>query len=352
MRDTDAPLLAASYFDGTHAGAQPVTLQMVDQDLLLRGDGFERRVPAAELQWPEPSRHGMRVLHLARGGAIQCADGAAWDAWTRASGRTPGLAVRMQGSWRWVLVSVAMLVLLAAALQRWGLPALAERVVAATPVSVDAAIGEAALGSIDRFMLRPSELGPARRASLRDAFGRVAAAQPPGTVPPWRLEFRSSRIGPNALALPGGTIIMTDELVALFEDDEAVLMGVLAHELGHIQHRHGLRLLVQGTVLSGVAAVVFGDFSTLFAAAPAALGNASYSRVAEREADLASARMLKAAGVSPLVMVRFFEQMGRQRGREGQGASQGDSAWSGISIASHPADAERIRLFRDAAAGN
>jgi len=62
--------------------------------------------------------------------------------------------------------------------------------------------------------------------------------------------------------------------------------------------------------------------------------------------------MLKAAGVSPLVMVRFFEQMGRQRGREGQGASQGDSAWSGISIASHPADAERIRLFRDAAAGN
>ncbi len=350
MRETEAPILAASYFDGTHAGEQPVELQWTGKDLLLRGPGFERRVPAGELQWPEPSRHGMRVLHLARGGAIQCADGAAWDAWARASGHRPGLAVRMQGSWRWVLASVAALVLLAVALQRWGLPALAGLVVAATPVSVDVVIGETALDSLDRLMLRPSELPPERQAALRAAFRRVAAAQPAGTVPHWQLEFRGSRIGPNAFALPGGTIIMTDELVAMFRDDEPVLLGVLAHELGHVQHRHGLRMLAQATVLSGVAAVVFGDFSTLFAAAPAALGNASYSRAAEREADQASARMLKAAGLSPLVMVRFFEQMHRRRGATE--ASNDDSAWSGISIASHPADAERIRLFRAAADGH
>ena len=350
MPDNEAPVLAASYFDGTHAGERPVKLQLVGKDLLLRGDGFERRVPATELQWPDPSRHGMRVLHLARGGAVQCADGPAWDAWAHASGRRPGLAVRMQGSWRWVLASVAALVLLAVALQRWGLPALAEVVVAATPVSVDVVIGETALSSLDRFVLEPSELEPARQAGLRAAFRRVAAAQPPGTVPHWQLEFRGGRIGPNALALPGGTIIMTDELVAMFPDDDPVLMGVLAHELGHVQHRHGLRMLVQAPVLSGVAAVVFGYFSTLFAAAPAALGIASYSRNAEREADRASARMLKAAGVSPLVMVRFFEQMHRRRG--GPDVPNDDSAWSGISIASHPADAERIRLFRAAANGN
>ena len=347
MRETEAPVLAASYFDGTHGRAQPVELQRVDEDLLLRGDGLERRIPAGELQWPEPGRHGARVLHLARGGAIQCADGAAWDAWARASGHRPGLAVRMQGSWRWVLASVATLVVLAVALQRWGLPALAGLVVAATPVSVDLVIGETALASLDRLMLRPSELPPARQAALRTAFRRVAAAQPPGTVPHWQLEFRGSRIGPNAFALPGGTIIMTDELAAMFRDDESVLMGVLAHELGHVEHRHGLRLLVQGAVLSGVAAVVFGDFSSWFAAAPAALGHASYSRAAEREADQASARMLNAAGISPLVMVRFFEQMHRRRGDSA--GSDGDSAWSGISIASHPADAERIRLFRAAA---
>ncbi len=349
MRETDAPVLEARYFDGTHASEHPVTVQLVGQDLLVRGDGFERRVPASDVQWPEPTRHGPRVLHMASGGAVHCADGAAWDAWCRASGRAPGLVVRMQGSGRWVLASVAALVVLALALQRWGLPALAELVVAATPVSVDAAIGESALGSVDRFLLQPSQLPTAQQARLRDALRRFAAAQPPGTVPRWRLEFRSSRSGPNAFALPGGTMIMTDALATLFQHDEAVILGVLAHELGHLQHRHGLRMLVQGTVLTGVAAVVFGDFSALFAAAPALLGNASYSRAAEREADRVSARMLKAAGMSPLAMVRFFEVMAEQRRQNGQDTSEGDSAWSGISIASHPADAERIRFFRAAA---
>ena len=38
-------------------------------------------------------------------------------------------------------------------------------------------------------------------------------------MPAHRLEFRASRIGPNAFALPGGTIVLTDELVELVEGD-------------------------------------------------------------------------------------------------------------------------------------
>lgn len=341
------PAPAADYFDGMHAGARPVTLHMEGGDLLLRGEGFEHRVPAAELDWPEPTRHGMRVLHLARGGSVQCTDSAAWDAWCRANGRGPGWVARLQGSWRWVLASVAVLLALAVALQRWGLPVLADAVVAATPAQVESALGASALATVDRFMLQPSQLAPARQSDLRAAFARVVAAQPPGTVPPWQLVFRASRIGPNAFALPGGTIVLTDELVTLFADDEAVLMGVLAHELGHVRHRHGLRLLVQGTVLAAVAAVVFGDFSSLLASAPVALGNAGYSRAAEREADRVSAQMLAAAGISPQVMVQFFEVIGRERGTPP--AAEADRAWSGIAIASHPADADRIRFFREAA---
>jgi predicted Zn-dependent protease len=129
-------------------------------------------------------------------------------------------------------------------------------------------------------------------------------------------------------------------------------MGVLAPEFGHVQQRQGLRLLVLGTVRAGVAAVVFGDFSPVLAAAPAALGNASYSRAAEREADQVSAQMLTAAGLSPLAMVRFFEVLDTRFQRQPPETSDLDSAWSGISIASHPADAERIRFFRAAAGAN
>jgi predicted Zn-dependent protease len=91
---------------------------------------------------------------------------------------------------------------------------------------------------------------------------------------------------------------------------------------------------------------VFGDFSTLLASVPVALGNASYSRAAEREADQVAARMLTAAGIGPQVMVRFFATIGRVP--EAPPDADAQPAWSGISIASHPADAERIRFFREA----
>ena len=51
---------------------------------------------------------------------------------------------------------------------------------------------------------------------------------------PLKVLFREGgRIGANALALPAGTIIFTDEMVRLSEDDTE-LVTVLAHEIGHI----------------------------------------------------------------------------------------------------------------------
>ena len=82
-------------------------------------------------------------------------------------------------------------------------------------------------------------------------------------MPRHRLVFRKSRIGPNAFALPGGTMVMTDQLVELVDHDDAVLTGVLAHELGHLQARHGMRMLVQATAIGAVSSLVFGDFSAL-----------------------------------------------------------------------------------------
>ncbi len=48
--------------------------------------------------------------------------------------------------------------------------------------------------------------------------------------------------GANAFALPGGVLFMTDALVALAEP--AAILGVLAHELGHVQQRHATRVVV------------------------------------------------------------------------------------------------------------
>jgi Zn-dependent protease with chaperone function len=366
------PALAASYFDGATARARPVTLQIEGGELLITGEGIHRRVALRKVQWPERTRHGTRVAHFTEGGSVQCADAAAWDHWSRASGRRDSLVVTMQQSWRWVIASAAALVLLLVVIQQWGLPVAARALVAVTPLSVDTSLGETSLEVIDEHLMRPSKLPLAEQARLRDAFAKAVSAMPPGSAPAWQLVFRRSRIGPNAFALPGGTMVMTDELVELVGRDDKVITAVLAHELGHVRHRHGIRMLIQATALSGLAAIVVGDFSTVLAGVPVLLGQASYSRDAEREADQEAVVILKAAGISPAVMVTLFEKIAAQRseaGKSGEGGKSGEPAKPGepgeagaagdklpdegsglgIAFASHPADAERIRYFEEAA---
>lgn len=355
MEQMRGPELEAVYFDGTSARARPVRLRIDGAVLRLEGEGVVRSVALADVNWPERSRHGMRVAHFEGGGSVQCRDAVAWDAWSRAGGRRDSLVVRLQQSWRGVLVSVALLVALAVALQQWGLPAAARAVVAFTPLSVDASLGAATLDAIDGTLMQPSRLAAAEQARLKAAFAQALAAQPPGSVPAWTLEFRRSRIGPNALALPGGTLVMTDELVELVGRDERVITAVLAHELGHVRHRHGLRMLVQVTLLGGLASVVLGDFSSVLAGVPVLMGQASYSRAAEREADAEAVRILQAASISPEVMVTLFDKLAQSDNASDapDGADTGrtdrQSSWLGIAFASHPADADRVQYFRKAA---
>jgi Zn-dependent protease with chaperone function len=237
---------------------------------------------------------------------------------------------------------------------------MSDRALVAIPASIDESLGEAALQSIDEHLLQPSALSDMRRQQISAAFEAALAAQPRGSVPVHRLVFRKSRLGPNAFALPGGTMVLTDELVELVKGDTAVITGVLAHELGHVRQRHGMRMLIQASAIGVLASVVVGDFNSLLAAVPVLIGQASYSRDAEREADAESVRVMKAAGISPAAMLRFFEAVAgyretRQRGKDDAasapaGTKPGGDSWLGIAIASHPADTERVQFFRDAAA--
>jgi Zn-dependent protease with chaperone function len=356
--------LPATYFDGRTARAQAVSLRFVGEgrqrSLHILGDGVDLQVPAHEVQWPERTRHGQRLAHLASGGHVQCEDAEAWDSWAKSQGQHESLVVKMQQSWRWVAGSVAVLAMMAVALQLWGLPLLARAVVAATPPGIEQSLGDSTLAAVDDALMRPSKLPLAEQARITQAFADAVAHQDAASQRSWRLVFRQSKIGPNALALPGGTIIMTDEMVELVNADTQVLTAVLAHELGHVQQRHGLRMLVQATVLGALGAVVLGDFSTLLAAVPALLGQAHYSREAEREADAHAVKVLKDAGMSPLHMVTLFEALEQERQKKTNKAKNSQDApdaeddedsasWLGIAFASHPSDADRIAYFRAAA---
>lgn len=375
------PILQADYFDGHSAQARPVRLQVKVQAqeqgpartqagrrvLHIDGDGIALRIPVRQVSWPERQRHGARQAYLRPHGMLSHADPAAWDAWADASGVRTSLLVHAMQSWRGALLAALLLLAVLWGSWHWGVPAAGRGIVALLPASVDAQVGEVGLASLDRDWLRPSRLSAAQQAAVRGhwdaALARWAATPGAPPVPPWQLQFRRMPAPPgtarpaggaggtgeaaeaaeaapglaNALALPGGTLVVTDALVQLLADRPDVLVGVLGHELGHVQHRHGMRALVQAGLLAAGSALLIGDVSQVLAAVPVLLGQAAYSRRFEFEADAQAAAMLRANGHDPAVFGLLFERL-----RQAAPADAEAPAW-GIGLASHPPDAERLR---------
>ena len=344
---TPAHAIALRYFDGHSSKAAPVALCISELFAQLNNglDGvLMQKIPVKSIRWPERTKHGARIIELPDGGQLHAQDPAAYDAWAAAYlPQAESWVVRAQQSWRGVLVAMAVVVCILAAAYQWGLPAAARGIARWIPLSVDEALGRNALAQIDGTWMQPSQLPPETQTRLRQRFGAAMQAAYPQGVPTYRLEFRKSKIGPNAFALPGGTMVLTDELVKLVNDDEVVL-GVLGHEIGHVTLRHGMRQLVQLGVLQGVLSIAFGDYGSLITTAPLLLGGAAYSRDAEREADAHAIRFMQANRISPLVMVKFFQAMRAEQQTKDKSTPLGISI-----ISSHPADEERMEKFRQAA---
>jgi Zn-dependent protease with chaperone function len=192
----------------------------------------------------------------------------------------------------------------------------------------------------------PSKLGDVEREAIRrDLEATLKAAGQP--MP--RLEFRSFVAGPNAFALPGNTMVLTDEMVKLAastKDPAAALLGVLGHEYGHIKHRHPLRQFVRGTVLSILAAWWIGDVSSVLATAAPVLLATRYSRDFEREADREGAALLKGAGRSVEPLIELFAMMEQRPPGKGASGPEGKSSRALDYFSSHPGTGERIRNLR------
>ena len=335
-----APRLRLAYFDGRSAAAQVGEIWIEAAQLHLQAPLLRHSYPVAGLHWPERQRHGQRQLLLPDGGVLSCTEAADWDDWASASGLADATTVRWMQSWRLVATAFVLLILLTAAGWRWGVPAAAQALMAVLPASTERAIGEQALTTLDHGLLKPSALPATQQRAIAQRFADATrlSAKTLGVPPDYRLHFRAGgrALGANAFALPGGDIVLTDELARLLADTPDALVGVLAHELGHVRHRHGMRSVVQAGLVGMAAGLLIGDYSALLAAAPVVLAESAYSRDFEREADEDARHLLRAAGISPRVMTVFFERTETER----------PSALP-IAIASHPATEERIRFFSE-----
>ncbi len=249
-----------------------------------------------------------------------------------------------------LLLFVAATVLLAIAIYRYAVPVLVEVAIWATPPAVTELIDNGAMSSLDQLVFEETKLSEDRRKAITAGFERMTALTPRGQSasqaggrPAYSLTFRGGgEIGPNAFALPSGTIVLTDELVNLSKDDEMIL-GVLAHEIGHVDHHHTLRQIYGVAGVTALIMLIGGDIGSAtedVMTQGATLLALSYSREAEADADRYSVDLMHKAGHDPAAIARFFDLLKEK-------FSPGNES---DFLSSHPATQERIDETRRYAA--
>jgi Zn-dependent protease with chaperone function len=292
----------AIFFDGMTAARQTVTVELGPTALQIRAPGGEA---LAEWAYGDLAAYSAPdgVLRLGRAKSPVLARleihnrdlAAAFDA---QAGRVkhfgavePRTRVKVVG-WSLAAVTSALLVAI------FGVPAIVTRVTPLVPVRVEQRLGASVdfqvrslldRGQHDRFECGDAPGAQASRAAFDTLVRKLETAALP--LPVHASVVRRSEA--NAIALPGGRVYVFEGLIAKADTPDE-LAGVIAHEMGHIAHRDGVRAVIQAAGLSFLFGMLIGDFSGGGAAVIAmrTVLQSSYSRDTEAAADAFGAELM------------------------------------------------------------
>lgn len=244
----------------------------------------------------------------------------------------------LESNLRYILLSVVISVAILALTVVYGIPSAAKYIAFALPTDIEKHMGSDTLDLLDKTMLGPSELSASRQRQLLSYF--KSTIDQFDRSEDFNIQFRSSeQMGPNAFALPSGTIVFTDEIVKLADDDRE-LVAVLAHEIGHVKGRHILRHVLQDSVFGLMVVILTGDLSSVSAmvvSMPVILAQLKYSRQFETESDEYAKQFLKQRDIDPVFLAELFKKL-----QDLNGESE-----IGNFLSSHPLTAERIKKATD-----
>lgn len=330
----------ARYYDGVNSAARSVRISE-DGSARVRvlGDGIDCTLAREAVRVSARLGNSPRYLYLPGGVKCETDAHAAVDTVFAHRG---GLVHALERRWALVALAVVCTVGVLWAGFGYGLPVLARHAAHAIPPAMESTMGEQSLRALDSRYLEPSRLTPQQRARVHAAFERVAAGARLTTQV--RLELRHSEpFGPNAFALPSGIVIVTDAMVELAATDQEI-MAVLAHEIGHVQHRHIMRSILQNSAVALLVATLLGDVTSitgLAASIPTFLVEQRYSRAFEYEADAFALAWMTAHGVAPAHLASILERLAHESGGDVEGFAQ--------YLSTHPSMRERVKAIRSGA---
>lgn len=268
-----------------------------------------------------------------------------------------------------IIFSLVFVVAFGFALIKWGIPAASHYVAFKLPANTLNKIGDQVEEYVLDNMTKPSHLAQGQKDQIKAQYLSTIAEGRPA-----KLIFREGdHLGANAVALPNNTIIITDELIELAHSDQEIL-GVLAHEQGHLVERHSLQQGLSSLGMSVLYIAITGDSSDLLSSLPAAMVGANYSRKFEKQADLYALNLMDRKHIEVSHFANFLQrlndevtaeekadkektedskQKSDQDKKTDQTGSQKEQTEQHVSLdvldalSSHPATEERIQMVRD-----
>ncbi len=329
----------ARFFDGETALDHAAVVELGAQGLEIEGPSVPRRVwSLSGLNAVAPAQPGypLRLSHESEPGArlVITQEALSRELIARAPHLAGGLNIRRAGR---VAAIVAASVLAAAAVLYLILSYAPQTLAFVLPDSWRQNLGdqvEATLASHGKFCA-----GSAGNATLRTLAGRMAQGNPDS--PPFELKVYDLDII-NAFTLPGGRVVVTRKLIEAAKTPEEVA-GVLAHEMGHVYHRHSEAQLIRAMGIELLLRLAAGGGDTISGLA-GLFAILRYSRDAEREADSFAQATLINAAIDPMGLKHFFETMRKLEGDASHTGGLFDTM--GDIMSTHPLTDERIEAIK------
>ena len=344
------------YYDGQSSAQVPARCRIYDSGAVrvegLDDHGLLASLKSFTIRVSPRLANTPRYLHLPNQGKFETEENDLVDELLRRFGRRSWLNVVhfLETRKRWILTCLLAIVLMVWFVGRYGVPFAAKVIAGHLPKKVTEMASQKTMDTLDRSLLHPSQLHAAVLERLNAHFQPIIEEHRKYHI---HVLFRDSKgLGENAFALPDGTVIFTDDMVKLSVNDDE-LLAVLAHEIGHVVHRHGLRSLVQNSLFAFVVLAITGDVhgtSQLFIGMPVLLTELSYSRAFEREADNFALSYLKQQGIAPVHFANLMRRIEKNRTKTSTPTDNGGHGhpskhgWRDF-LSTHPSMKERLRRF-------
>ena len=322
-------------------------------------DGTIYRGSFAHLSVSERLGNVARKITLENGSVFVTLDNDAIDSIFKEKQKINGLVHYLETHLSSIAIALAITLFSTFSFFKWGVPWASQKIAYALPSETNKLISSGTLDFLDNYMFDESNLSKERQTQITQHFKEKLA---PLSVEDdshieYTLHFRSWNMGnqsiPNALALPSGDIILTDKFVELSVNQDEI-DSVLLHEMGHVVHRHGLEMLIEGTFVTVAVMMISGDGSGLGdmgIGLGSALVSSSYSRGHESEADLYAFKKMLLAQIDPISfsnimnrMTAYMQQEDNNRTKETERTIKSNDNNVLDYFASHPSTKERVEL--------